>query len=134
MNLRPLILDESAKARIAKLVDFAHNHPFTLAHFLAARDGLIPAAGNMDGYSIIIDMGYRIVFSIEHQPSGNVRHLSMSVGQEGKMPSVEAVMILLPLFGFTNELQDCALHIEEFEPKKHAVNILEYITTEQDEN
>ena len=83
---------------------------------------------------------YRVAFSIEEQPAGMFRHLSMSSARAGVVPGPQALQMACEAFGFSSAL--CAIvgsddvHIrseqlpsrvwlEEFEPKRFAVNVIE---------
>jgi hypothetical protein len=77
---------------------------------------------------MLISDHYRCAFSVEEQPAGFVRHLSVSVPKPGKVPHIPAVQMLAELFGFS-ECPPTRGHmwLEEFEPGHQAVNIAELI-------
>lgn len=102
---RPLVLTDEGVAEIAAVVRYAEAHRHSLAQVLAMVGKRMPPPGNDPQHCVLLPFGYRCVFSIEQQPPGWMRHLSVSVlpAPVGAAPSVEAVAVLLPLFGFTGD-------------------------------
>lgn len=125
--MRVLLIDDSIRAKIKTLIDYAEKNPFSMDELLDTHNKELAPAGDMDGFSLQIPMGYMVVYSIEKQPMGKVRHLSVSVGTENKMPSQESVQMIMEEFGFKNKLLNCSVSIEEVSPVKKAINILERI-------
>lgn len=75
-----------------------------------------------------IPVGFLAAISFEQQPDGLTRHLSVSVEREGKLPSPQAVKMIAEEFGFQfNRMLPGRLWIEEFEPGKRAVNLVELV-------
>jgi hypothetical protein len=74
---------------------------------------------------VLIEDGYRCMFSFEEQPAGLCRHLSISVDgdTEELLPSRESAFILAQFFGFAMN-DGCRTWIEEYEPGKMAVNFI----------
>ncbi len=90
--IRPLILDEEAKAKAAAVMAYAEAHPYRPA------PGLIPAGDN-PRFVANFAYGYRAVFTYTH--SERVwRHLSVSA-PNGKYLNPIAVFMIARLFGFT---------------------------------
>jgi hypothetical protein len=73
---------------------------------------------------VIIPHGFRAAFSIEEQPGGLVRHLSVSVdeGADQRMPNPMQFEMIAAEFGFTSFDQGWT---EEFDPGRWAVNVVE---------
>jgi hypothetical protein len=73
----------------------------------------------------------RAAYSVEEQPAGMFRHLSMSVPRKGWLPDLHVVGMLCEAFGF-GDFPPLAGHVwtEEFDPGHHAVNVIELITPE----
>jgi hypothetical protein len=70
---------------------------------------------------------YHAAISFEHQPTGLFRHLSVSSQARGKVPGLEVMQMLVEEFGFSGwPLQRPGkVWMEEYEPKRHAVNVVE---------
>ena len=78
---------------------------------------------------VIIPDGYRCAFSFEQQPGGLSKHLSISVEDRdpAAMPNPIAFDAIAGLFGFDvdNNYATCVLWIEEYQPGRRAVNIVQ---------
>ena len=72
---------------------------------------------------------FYVTFSVESgHPGGNVRHMSMSVARDGRVPSPSAVSLVSKFFGFEGELSACdAMWIENLSDGGEAVNIIQLI-------
>lgn len=88
--MRPLIIDDRARAKVAKVLAYAEKH-----HYFPG--GQIP--GNNSNYVANLST-YRCVFSFTHIDNYIYRHLSVSVPST-KYPSPVAVFAIADLFGFT---------------------------------
>jgi hypothetical protein len=60
----------------------------------------VASPGDDPNYRCVVRVGYRCVFTIEQQPMGWVRHLSVSVLGDGVAPNEMAVAMLAEAFGF----------------------------------
>jgi hypothetical protein len=99
--MRPLIIDDEARAAVAKV----------LAHALEEENyyepGLSAQPPGLDARHVVLLNTYRCVFSITKDPQGNLyRHLSISVPAEGKYPHEFAAMSIAEIFGFTGRHGD----------------------------
>jgi len=83
----------------------------------------------MPTQQLLIPQGYRVAFSIEEQPAGFCRHLSVSVDTPGRCPSIPAVKLISGLFGMVDWHK---IWLEEFDPGHNAVNILELYKPHQE--
>lgn len=70
---------------------------------------------------------YEAAISFEEQPSGIVRHLSVSSGRKGKVPGPEVMAMVAEAFGFSGFPPKQAHNIwaEEFVPGWMAINVAE---------
>lgn len=102
-NARALILTDITRAAITRLVQFAQEHPITRERLTHAVENprAARAVGDDTRYRVIVPMDYRCVFSIEDQPMGLSRHLSVSVPRKGSAPSPPSVAMLMVEFGFS---------------------------------
>lgn len=124
--MRLLLISEEQRSKIAQVTAYADLHPFPKV-FMREREKMqdaIPPAGANPNHVCHIPQGFRCVYTIEEQPVGWCRHLSVSVDDPEKMPSIEAIEVLILEFGFTGRLRDCYVYMEEdISPK--AVNIIQ---------
>lgn len=90
--VRPLVIDDEAKAIAARVIAHAEAHPYH------PRPGSTPPG---DDPNFVAKLGtYRAVFTITHSDRMVFRHLSISVPGKG-FPNPLAVMLIGELFGFT---------------------------------
>jgi hypothetical protein len=117
-----------------------------------AATSVIDAAAAMQGdpdkvrqenrsLTILLPRGFEVTYTHERQPSGLYHHLSVSVDQRDRMPSPEAVDMIMEAFGLepahlAEHLQprpkvpdkmrlETAVWTEDFEPGRTAVNVLQ---------
>jgi hypothetical protein len=132
MNMRALIITSEIRAQIAAAVARAEAKPIP---FSVLREGALreevkhlklidrkPGFERPPSEHLLIPIGYRASISIEEQPAGFCRHLSISVDQPGKLPSVEAVKMIAEAYGIKEWDK---VWFEEFDPGHSAINILE---------
>lgn len=131
--MRPIIIDGRAKESIRAMVQFAKENPLTIDNVLDVANGQREAPGDMHGYRCYVDMGYKIVYSIEHTPIGLVQHLSMSVDTPGKAPSSEAVQLIMSEIGFHKQLGDCQIWVEDIAKDAVAINVVEALVLKRGE-
>lgn len=111
--MRALIIDDSVKAAVAKVVEYANLHPMHMDELLDIYNGQALPAGDRKEHVIVIPMGYRTVFSIEHQQGHLLKHMSISVDTPSKLPNEIAVREIMKLFEITSPLEECDVRIEE---------------------
>jgi len=130
MKLCTLIINQATRESIKKLVAFATEHPFSLNDLKKMMAGTKPPPGDMEGYQLSVG-DFRCVLTVEEQPFGMCRHLSVSVNDDGEAPDPTIVLLFMKGFGFKSESLDKVegLWLEPIPtkdcPKKIAVNILE---------
>lgn len=88
--IRPLVIDDNARAKVASVVSYAMDHPY--------REGN-PVPGDNPNYVAKLDT-YRAVFTFTHHRGGVFRHLTISV-PSSKYANPAAVFTIASLFGFT---------------------------------
>lgn len=125
--MRPLIIDEAFRAQVNAVKEHAEANIFTLQEEYAVMHGKKPPAGDRKGFSFKTKFGYKIVFSYEEQSAGMIRHFSMSVPTEGKVPHPLVIQEVMKAFGFKGSLEDCMVDIED----GTAVNVWELIGPEE---
>ena len=123
--MRPLVIGNEEKQSIARVIEFAEKHPLTRAVMEKRMENPdFSPPGDNPNFVCDIPVGFKCVFTIEEQPVGWSRHLSVSVDDPQKMPSIPAVEMLMKEFGFKGSLKECYVYLEDnISPK--AVNIIE---------
>lgn len=127
MRLRPLIIDDIVRARIGDVIAYAEHNVLSMDDLLDIHNKQGPAPGDMIGYVCFIPFGYNVVYSIEEQNPGKMRHLSISVDEDGKLPSPSAVEFIMQLFGFKKDLKECIVIKQDCSPTRECINVLELI-------
>jgi hypothetical protein len=125
--MRALVIDEAAKAKVATMVEYAEQHPFSMDDLLDIHNKQLDPAGYRPGHCVHLDHGFRIVYCIENQVVGRIRHLSVCVDADHALPNPAMVKVIMELIGFKNELERCEVKMEDTSPVRKAVNILEII-------
>lgn len=123
--MRPFIIDWEITDKIKNLVAYAEKNPFTMGDLLDSINKQLAPAGDMEQYVLVLPFGYRIVYSIEKQVIGDVRHFSISVDADGKLPNVIAIKEVMRIIGFEKEFEECIVKVEQLNPKRQAVNVWE---------
>lgn len=100
---RVMIIGPKEKEAIQGLVSYAEKHHVDkdLIQKCMKKEW---AVGDDPNYIAYIEQGYRLVYSIEEQPRGWFRHLSVSVDNIEKAPHPAAVELLMKEFGFKGSL------------------------------
>ena len=130
--MQALIINNKIKNEINNLVEFAKANPVSLEQLKRTVEGTVPPIGDDPRYALNIDVGFRVVFSIEQQPQGLMRHLSIGMPYKPKdvYPSHEVASEIMRLFGFSGTSEAVA-HSDYGmvwpEEDCNVVNILEYI-------
>lgn len=132
MKIRPLIIGEAQKADIARVVAYAQARPLSLEELKQTVAGKRKPPGDEPGFTCVLPVGYRCVYSEEMQPGhGLSRHLSISVLGDGEAPNEAAVGMIAREFGFRGKLDRMgqdeigAIWTEPIEEGKVAVNIVQ---------
>lgn len=123
--MRALLIDETAKQSIADTIRFAEENRYPRFQMAQLMNGKIPTPGDVEGHCCYLTDGFKTVFTIEEQPVGWCRHLSVSVASTDKMPHIEAVKMIMKEFGIQKSLEDCYVYVEDSFPK--SVNIISQI-------
>jgi hypothetical protein len=92
MEIRPLMIDAVARAKIAHLIEHArenHYHP-----------GIDPIPGDDPKFVIHLNT-YRVVFTFSVDRGALWRHLSISVPEKDKYPNPIAAFTIAKEFGFS---------------------------------
>jgi len=125
--MRPFIINNVLKVQLADLAAYAVENPITMNDMLDVMNGAKKPAGDNPRHYIELNEGFKIVYSIEQQPKGDARHLSVGVLAPKRLPNPEVVKEIMKLIGFKNKLSDCKIWIENITPDYQAINVTEYI-------
>lgn len=101
MSLRPLVIDDEARARVAKIVAYAQQKDHW---YVVDPDGHSTQMNPRDNYRHVTLLGnYRCVFSwtFDERVSMLFRHLSVTVDDVRSQQHVTKLWTLAQLFGFT---------------------------------
>lgn len=99
MSLRPLIIDDGARAMAKRVLTHAEAH-----HYRPGPGSIVPG----DDSRFVANIGtYRAVFSFTHADGLVYRHLSVSVPSD-KFPNPIAAFVVADLFGLTGYTPDMA--------------------------
>jgi hypothetical protein len=112
----PLVIDD---AKLKALRTYAEEHPVPLTELREIIEGRKPCVGDREGYTIFLDFGFKLVYSIEEHPrtdGGTTwgRHMSVSLTEPTgqRVPSIVAVQLLAQALGF-KPLNECYMRFED---------------------
>jgi len=125
--MRPLIVDQDLKDKIANLVSYADRNPLSMDDLLDIYNKQMKPTGDIGPYTLILPFGYKIVYTIDAYPDKKIRHLSMSVDTPGSLPNPAMVQEIMKLIGFKGGLLECIVHLEDIAINHQAINVMEAI-------
>jgi len=124
----PLAIDEQIRGFIERVLNYAEENKISFDMTKEMIAGTRPPIGDNRNYVCYIPVGFRVAYSIEEQPCGWCRHMSVSVSTKDRVPSIPAVEMLMKEFGFEGTIND-QLHVgmEDIGEGHRAVNVLAMI-------
>lgn len=139
-------LDSHTLSEIARVREHAENNPIPEYTLRQMARGEVDAVGESSNHVLDSELGFRVVYSLEEQPFGLSKHISVSVGKN-MIPSPKLVQYLMECFGFTSNIlskdkdaytlgngQQTMLNIwHERSPYGPAINVVERIEDEEPE-
>ena len=135
MTGTPLLIGEHERTELQRIRALANERPvdmLTLPALLLTPDGKAEHRERMTEQTVEIPAAYLVTFSVEiHHPHGTMRHMSMSVQREGRLPNGVAVWIVALELGFTGSLGDCIAWLENLKGHGRAVNVVQYLTASE---
>lgn len=114
-KMRPLVIDDTTRAQIKQVVDYAENHPLTRSYVEGIAEGRNPPPGDNPEYRCMLSYmgkpgtGYSCVYTIDQSQNSEtgepvwLRHLSVAVDLDGS-PQPIAIDMLMQEFGFKERL------------------------------
>lgn len=133
MTATPLVIGPAERAGLAALREYAAERAVYMPRLMEAiktPEGKARHKARMTGQSMDLPFGFAVTFSIETgHPIGTCRHMSMSSGKPGRLPTPEALMMVATHLGFIGGLDACcAIWIETLEGHGRAVNIVQPVS------
>jgi hypothetical protein len=124
--MRALIIGPKEKEKLQKLKEFAEANPIGYTEMIKIKNGKRRPVGDDPRFVAYIPDGFRVVYSVEAQKPGLMRHCSISVKNKGKLPNVHAADELIKLLGFSGIHEGAANNAYIWlENDDSAINILE---------
>lgn len=96
--MRPLVISPGAKEEITTVIEHARKNPFStddLKKIIAGGS----APGDMEGFTVEIPFGFKVVYTVEQQNIGWCHHISISIDKPGYYPHEHAAWEIIGLFG-----------------------------------
>lgn len=126
-----LAIGPEEKEALRSLKEYAEANPMSMDDLLDIINGDIGNAGNFAEFTRHIPFGYRVVYSIEQQIPGDIRHLSVSCQKQA--PSPEAVELIMKEMGFEeNSTGYTKTFTEDIGEGKIAINVVQLISGSPD--
>lgn len=126
MKGRPLIMDNTEREKLRAVVAEAEKNRISLAEMGEIIRGAKMAPGvdpRHEKQWYISHFDYRVFFTIEEQPCGWCRHVSVSVPTPGKNPNPFSVLMIMEALGFTGGWDGAdKVYLEDF---MNAVNVVQ---------
>lgn len=125
--MRALLISREITDAAAAVVRYAEAHPIRAQQLFHLMSHPEEAPGHTPEHVVQVPFGFRCVFTVDEQPGGWMRHLSVSVDAPGRMPNRVAVDALMMLFGFKWNLDKCgkAGLVFPMHEQLDSVNVLE---------
>lgn len=122
--MRAVVIGPEEQKKLEALKAFAEKNVIPFARILRGVSGAEPPIGRADDrHKLELPGGLFIVYSVEDQPCGECRHVSMSVLPHVKdvLPNPALVACVLPYLGFVRPMSKCKVWVE----KDLAINVME---------
>jgi len=127
----PLILRPEDYERLHELRDrIGSEPPMSLESMRAAAETGQTPYGSAN--TVVLPLGFRVVFSREFHPGGLFRHMSMSSPRDNRRPTPAAIELIMGELGFEHgtlaELivaKRGVLYVEGLKRGREAINVLE---------
>jgi hypothetical protein len=130
-----ILQKEIVQLGIKKLIEYAEANVYSLAvmkelHKKSMDDESVESIGDDLNHCLFLPLGYKIVYSMEEQPFGLCRHISISQG--GLIPQTQDIFEIMNHFGFKSNAIGGSSHTYSETYHKdgtqhYAINIIEKI-------
>ena len=127
MSALPIVIDDIVRARMREIVALANERPIPLEIIRLLAAGEPMPKGLHNDFTMVVPMGFPVIYTHEVQPSGIFRHMSMSVALDrvDRVPHPLAVQMVMEEMGFINDLGHCKFWHESVGGCRTAINVLE---------
>lgn len=124
----PMVIGPKEIADLKGLAAYALANPRSIDDLLDQLNGENLGPGLRPEFTRIIPFGYKVVFTIEQNNMGQyIRRMSISSPTSGRAPTPAAVMGVMKILGFQNELEDCRVMIEDLKDGQVAIQVAELL-------
>ena len=110
----PFLIGDEQRRRISELIEYAMEHRIGMDDLKKMSEGKGLSPGDDPNRVILIPFAYRAVFTIEQQPFGWCRHLSLSCTAKGRHPNEWSLGMLAEEFGMP-PLKKCICYPEKWD-------------------
>lgn len=118
-----LVIGPDERARMADVIALAERRPVPLEVLEHSTPENI--VGLYGDFTFDIPMGFTVIYTHEVQRQGLMRHMSMSVHLNGRVPNPVAVQMVMKEMGFVNDLAHCYWWEEAVGDGDTAINVIE---------
>ena len=134
--MRPFAWGPEQEEIVAQLRSYAEHNPLSQERMQRLMARLDPPPGDDPSYRCILPVDYSCVFTVEWQPIGFVRHLSVSTPDSGRVPNNVMLQMIMPAFGFRSKdifgmMRKRLAWLEDLGGGHKAVNMIETIKSEK---
>jgi len=119
--MRVLVMGPPERETLKKLREHAESNVLSFDDLLDIKNKQAPVVGHRKEHVCIIPTDFRVVYSVEQHPYkqqtgdkpsfATLRHASISVPAEGKMPTPEACQMIIAELGFKSDFEDCMIDV-----------------------
>lgn len=130
----PLVITPEVRATLRRLRDFAGSRPTDMAAVMDLQksdEGKRQHWKDMHARTVTIPgpWPFEVTFSIEaNHPGGTMRHMSMSIRREGRVPHPAGLWMVAEELGFAGGLEACRIWPEELSDGGTAINLAQPIS------
>jgi hypothetical protein len=129
----PLLIGPAERVELLRLRETAALHPVDISALrlrIGTREGKKKHLRQMTKQTIRLPAAFMVTFSIETgHPGGTMRHMSMSVQRQDRIPNHHAVWMVAQELGFTGGLEACMAWPESLNGHGRAINLVQFVAT-----
>lgn len=118
--MKTLIISPPLREKINSIIELADKSMFVITSD-------ITYTAPLKDLSIIIPIGFYVTYTVEKQPIGYYKHLSVSIDDEDMLPNPAAIEMIMKEFNFKKKFNDSIVKVIPCGEFRDAVNIQEAI-------
>jgi hypothetical protein len=123
--MRPLVITPEVKAKGAALIHCAESNAIPFAELKKIVTGVRPPSGDDPRFTLCIDHGFRVAYTVEQHYDQWLHHASVSVDTPKRVPNHLAVQAILnEVLQIPGTLAEFQSYIEKLQEDINAVNLL----------